>query len=235
MKKILIGMETSGQLRKRFRDKGFDAWSVDLLPSVDNSEYHIQGDVFKLLRQTDIKWDLGIFHPTCTYLTCSAEWAYKEPNYEKYPGIGYHQKVKQDTLVGNERKAARELAFQDFMDCYCTDKVQKIAVENPIGIVSSWWRKPDQVIQPYMFGDDASKATCLWLKGLPKLVPTNRVSGRIVVDKKTGKLVERWSNQTDSGQNRLAPSDDRWSERSKTYDGIADAMVEQWGKFLLTN
>jgi hypothetical protein len=89
--------------------------------------------------------------------------------------------------------------------------------------MSRVWRKPDQIVQPYWFGDDASKSTCLWLYGLPKLVPTNRVHGRIVDGR------ERWSNQTDTGQNRLSPSPDRWKIRSKTFQGIADAMAAQWG------
>lgn len=221
-------METSGQLRNRFRIKGFDAYSLDILPSVDDSPYHIQGDVFEFLKDTNTVWDLGIFHPTCTYLTCSAEWAYKEPDYERYPGVGYHQKVKEGTLVGRERWKARRAAYDDFVACLTNEKCKRVAVENPIGYVNRW-RKPKQIIQPYEFGDDASKATCLWLRELPKLVPTKRVQGRIVDGK------ERWSNQTDSGQNRLGPSKDRWSVRSKTYDGIADAMADQWSKFILDN
>jgi hypothetical protein len=103
--------------------------------------------------------------------------------------------------------------------------IPKIALENPIGCISTQIRKPDQTIQPWQFGDDASKATCLWLKGLPLLVPTSNVQPRIIDGKK------RWANQTDSGQNKLAPSADRWKLRSKTYQGIADAMAEQWSKF----
>ncbi len=105
--------------------------------------------------------------------------------------------------------------------------IEMIALENPIGCISTRIRKPDQIIQPHEFGDDASKATCLWLKNLPKLTPTNRVAGRQVLWK--GRLVERWANQTDSGQNVLGPSEHRWRERSKTYAGVADAMVRQWG------
>lgn len=105
--------------------------------------------------------------------------------------------------------------------------VYRIAVENPIGAISTGIRRPDQIIQPYDFGADASKKTCLWLKNLPKLVPTQRVPGRRVV-MPSGRVVERWSNQTDSGQNRLSPSADRWALRSKTYEGIAEAMAAQW-------
>jgi hypothetical protein len=107
------------------------------------------------------------------------------------------------------------------------------AIENPVSCISSRIRKPDQIIQPYDFGDDASKKTCLWLEGLPKLTvdPSKRLPGRMVMY--GGRMVERWSNQTDSGQNRLPPSADRWKVRSKTYDGIASAMASQWGGFLL--
>jgi len=229
MKKILVGMETSGTIRQKFRDAGFDAWSIDLLPSLDNSPYHVVANVFDFLDSDKTVWDLAIFHPSCTYLTCSAEWAYKEPDYLRYPDVGYHQRVNKDTLVGSKRFDARLNAFDDFVECLNTSNSYRIAVENPIGIVSSWLRKPDQIIQPYQFGENASKATCLWLNNLPKLVPTNRFTGRFVIDKSSGKKVERWSNQTDSGQNKLSPSKDRWAERSKTYAGIAKAMVDQWG------
>lgn len=107
------------------------------------------------------------------------------------------------------------------------------ALENPISIISSRIRRPDQIIQPYEYGEDASKKTCLWLNGLPRLVSTCRVDGRMVEYK--GKLAERWNNQTNSGQNVLGPSKDRWKKRSQTYKGIADAMASQWGNFLLEN
>lgn len=110
--------------------------------------------------------------------------------------------------------------------------IRRKAVENPRGFISTAIRKPDQTIQPYQFGDDASKATCLWLENLPKLqiLPELRVSGRLVEwPRGSGKLVERWSNQTDSGQNRLTPSEDRWQARSATFPGIADAFVRDWG------
>ena len=106
--------------------------------------------------------------------------------------------------------------------------IPRIAIENPIGCISSRIRKPDQIIQPYEYGENASKKTCLWLKGLPKLQPTRRVAGRMVLH--NGKQVERWDNQTDSGQNKLPPSADRWKERARTYQGWADAMGAQWGK-----
>ena len=131
--KVLIGFETSGRTRNAFIDKGHDAWSCDLLPSADSSPKHIIGDVFDLLDQD---WDLAIFHPTCTYLTISAEWAYKDPDFDRYPGVGYHQRVKPGTLTGSARREARELAIQEFIKLY-NCKIPKIAIENPIGCVSS--------------------------------------------------------------------------------------------------
>ena len=107
--------------------------------------------------------------------------------------------------------------------------IPRVAIENPIGCIGTRIRPADQIVQPYDFGDDASKATCLWLKGLSPLRPTARLAGRIVSDPRTGKTVERWANQTDSGQNRLAPSADRWKLRSTTYPGLAAAMADQWG------
>lgn len=201
--RVIVGCEYSGRVRQAFRDLGHDAWSCDLLPAEDNSEFHVQGDIMKLL---DDHWDLGIFHPPCTYLTAAG-------------------------LHWNKRRPGRATLTEealDFIRLLLASPVPRIALENPIGCISTRIRKPDQTIQPYDFGEDASKATCLWLKGLPALVPTSRFPGRLVVDPRTGKTVERWGNQTDSGQNKLAPSADRWKARSTTYLGIARAMADQW-------
>ncbi len=218
--RVIIGMETSGAVRQRLRDVGIDAYSVDILPSIDNSPYHIQADVFDILAK-DVNWSWGLFHPDCTYLTNSAAWAFKDPDYTRYPNIGYHQKIKPSTLVGQARRNARQLAIQQVKTLL--DLPFPLAIENPIGAISTAIRKPDQIIQPYEFGDNASKATCLWLKDLPKLVKTCYISPRLVDGK------PRWTNQTDSGQNKLSPSSNRWAERSKTYPGIATAIVQQWG------
>jgi hypothetical protein len=182
---------------------GHAAYSCDIIRSDDDSPYHIMGDVIGLL---DDSWDMGIFHPPCTYLTVAGLFRNKN----------------------NPERQAKTLDALDFVRALMNAPIPKIAIENPISCISTQVRKPDQIIQPYQFGDDASKATCLWLKGLPKLVidPAKRVPGRMVMH--NGKLVERWANQTDSGQNRLGPSKDRWKLRSKTYDGIADAIAEQW-------
>ena len=153
-----------------------------------------------------------IAHPPCTYLTYSAEWAYG-------PGP-YHQKVHPDTLVGEERIRARVEAVE-FVFSLWDAPIPRICIENPVGVLTKYLGKP-QYIQPYQFGHDASKKTGLWLKNLPPLVPTKTVHPRIVDGKK------RWGNQTDSGQNKLSPSKDRWKDRSRTYSGIGTAMADQW-------
>jgi hypothetical protein len=155
-----------------------------------------------------------VAHPPCTYLTCSAEWAY---------GDGpYHQKVRPKTLVGEARRQARREAIE-FVMVLWNAPIKRVAIENPVGVLSrSPLGKPAQVIQPHQFGADASKATCLWLRGLPKLTPIQHVAPRMVNGR------PRWANQTDGGQNKLSPGDDRWALRSLTYPGIAEAMAEQW-------
>ncbi len=207
--KILIGYESSGVVRDAFRHLGHDAYSCDLLSNP--SEYHLQGDIADYMHDD---WDLGIFHPPCTYLTVSAAWAFKDGP--------YHQNVKAGTLVGAARREAREMTLNNVRTIMNLPYPK--AIENPIGAISSAIRKPNQIIQPYQFGHNASKATCLWLDRLPPLVPTKRIRGRFVQGK------ERFDNQTDSGQNKLTPSKDRWKTRSETYAGIAQAMAEQWSK-----
>lgn len=195
--RILIACEFSGTVRRAFRHLGHDAWSCDLLPSDDNSPYHIQGDVASLLNQG---WKMLIAFPPCTYLRVS--------------GIHWNNRGR------GWDETEKALAFvQALMDA----PIERIAIENPVGIISTRIRKPSQYIQPYQFGHDASKKTCLWLKNLPCLSPTEYVAPRMVNGK------SRWSNQTDSGQNKLGPSADRWALRSLTYQGIANAMSQTWG------
>lgn len=227
--RVFIGMETSGELRRRFFAQGHDVISVDLLPAEDGGDIgrHIIGDVFNTLEQLSAEgwWpDLGIFHPDCTYLTNSAAWAFKDPDFNRYPGIGYHQRVRPGTLAGVARREAREAALGDVRRIMALP-IRRRVIENPIGAIGTAIRKPDQIVQPYQFGDDASKATCLWLDGLPPLPvdPANRVAGRMVNG------IERWANQTDTGQNRLSPGADRWKDRSRTLPGIADAIVQTYG------
>jgi hypothetical protein len=232
--KVLIACEYSGIVRDAFSILGHDAWSCDLLPT-EKPGQHYQGDVRDILSDG---WDLMIAHPDCTYLTCSAEWAYKD--------APYHQKLKPETLTGADRRAAREDALE-FVRLLLRADIKRIAVENPKGAISRAIRKPDQYINPHEFGHDASKLTGLWLKGLPTLKPTKFVMPRMVCCGATvhnfdkhgcpdccGDKVARprWSNQTNSGQNNLSPGVDRWRDRARTYQGIADAMSEQWGKLL---
>lgn len=211
MARWLIGYSACPLTRAALERHGHEVWTCDLLPARDGSARHLQCDVWEVAGDL---WDAAIFHPMCTYLTVSAAWAF---------GDGpYHQKVKPETLVGAARREARELALSEFRRLLALPYPK--AVENPApSFVSKAVRPPDQTVQPYEFGDDASKRTGLWLDRLPRLRPGRRVSGRLVDG------VERWSNQTDSGQNRLSPGAGRWLERSATYPGLAAAMGEQWG------
>lgn len=193
--RVLVGCEFSGIVRNAFRAKGHDAWSCDLLPAEDMSAYHIQGDVLGVLGDN---WDMAIFHPPCTYLASS--------------GLHWNARIE-----GRSEKTFEALFFVAQL---MSASIPRIAIENPVGRISTGLRKPDQIIQPWWFGDDASKKTCLWLKNLPLLVETNRLPG----DNKT-----RRANQTASGQNKLTPSPDRWKKRSRTYRGVANAMADTWG------
>lgn len=181
--KVLIACEFSGVVRNAFRKKGHDAWSCDLLSSDDDSEFHITGDVLKVLGNG---WDLMIAHPPCTHLAVSGARWFK------------HKKNEQAEAL-------------DFVAKLLNAPIEKICLENPISIISSKIRKPDQIIQPWQFGHGETKATCLWLKNLPLLQPTNIVSGR------------------EARIHKMPPSEDRWKKRSVTYQGIADAMADQWG------
>lgn len=214
--KVFIGMETSGAGRRAFAARGHDVISCDILPAEDGGTIgrHIQGDVFEVLESLRPAWwpDLAIFHPDCTYLTSSAEWAY---------GDGpYHQKVKPGTLVGAARREARERALDDVRKILALP-IKRRAVENPIGAITRI-RKFTQIIQPNQFGHDASKKTGLILDGLMPLRPTQLVAPRMVNG------LPRWANQTDSGQNRLSPGANRWKDRARSYPGILNAMAEQW-------
>jgi site-specific DNA-cytosine methylase len=181
--RVLVACEFSGTVRRAFRALGHDAWSCDLLPSDDNSRYHIQDDVALHL---DAGWDLMIAHPPCTHLAVSGARWFKEKRSEQGQALAFV------ALLMNAR-------------------IGRIAIENPISIISSKIRKPDQIIQPWQFGHGETKATCLWLKNLPKLTPTNIVDGR------------------EARIHKMPPGPDRWKERSRTFEGIAAAMASQWG------
>lgn len=192
--RVLVACEFSGTVRGAFMAKGHDAWSCDLLPS-ERPGNHIIADIEDVL---DDGWDIMIAHPPCTYLCSSGlHWNKRRP----------------------ERAKHTEEAIQ-FVLKLMAAPIECVALENPIGCLSSRYRKPDQIIQPWQFGHPESKATCLWLKGLPLLTSTD------ILPLPVG---GRWDNQTPSGQNKLGPSSTRSQDRSRTYAGIAEAMARQWG------
>lgn len=182
--RVLVACEYSGVVRDAFKRRGHDAVSCDLLPS-DTPGNHIIGDLAAVL-DMDQQWDIMLAFPPCTHLCVSGARWFKD-------------------------KKDEQIAALDFVRMILGATIPRIAMENPIGIISTQIRKPDQIIQPWMFGHGETKATCLWLKNLPLLKPTNIVEGR------------------EARVHRLPPSKDRWKLRSKTYQGIADAMAEQWG------
>lgn len=225
MANILIGYSACPLTRAAFEAHGHNVWTCDLLPARDGSKKHFQCDIWEIANWP--RWGFGIFHPMCTVLTTSGAWAFEDPDYNRWPGVGYHQRVKRETLTGEARREARVAELQNFRKLLALSYPK--VVENPaVSFVNTSIRPPDQIIHPYMFGDDASKATGLWLDRVPHLRGTKQVSPRLVPGK--NRVLMRWANQTDSGQNNLTPSDNRWLERSKTYPGIAAAMGDQWGK-----
>lgn len=183
--KVLIACEFSGIVRDAFMKRGHDVISCDLLPDENNSPYHYQGDVIDMLTMGG-KWDLMIAHPPCTHLAVSGA-----------KHFWYKQKEQAEAIA--------------FFMMLINAPIEKICVENPVSIMSTKYRKPDQYIQPWMFGHGETKKTCLWLKGLPLLQPTNIVFGR---EQKIWKM---------------SPGPNRSKDRSRTYKGIAEAMAEQWG------
>ena len=181
--RVIVGCEFSQIVTKAFRKRGHEAYSCDLLPTEGNSEWHFQEDIFELLKRE--QFDLGIFHPPCTHLAVSGARWFKDKQEEQAEAL-------------------------EFVRLLMNSPIPKIAIENPISIISSRIRKPDQIIQPWQFGHGETKATCLWLKNLPLLKPTNVVDGR------------------ENRIHKMPPSENRWKERSRTYPGIAEAMANQW-------
>lgn len=190
--RVLIACEFSATVRDAFRARGFDAWSCDLLPTEGDPRWHIQGDAVEVARMEPRwgYWTLAIFHPPCTHLAVSGARWFKDKQTEQAEALGF---------VGDLFSAP----------------IKHTALENPVSIISSRFRKPDQTYHPYHFGHGEVKRTCLWLNNLPKLVPTNIVEGR------------------DPRIHRMPPGPDRWKERSRTPIGVAEAMASQWGDYLL--
>jgi hypothetical protein len=194
--RILVACEESQAVCIAFRERGHEAYSCDILPcSGGHPEWHIQGDV---LKHFDDGWDMMIAFPPCTHIAVSGAWKFEE-----------------------KRKDGRQQQGIYFFMEFTKTNIPKVAIENPVGIMSTIYRKPNQIIQPWMFGDNASKKTCLWLKGLPILLPTH------------SSWKKRYANQTASGQNNIGPSANRSNLRSKTYPGLASQMAEQWGGNIL--
>lgn len=221
---ILVACEYSGVVRDAFIKRGHYAMSCDLLPT-ERPGPHYQGDVLDILED---EWDLMVAHPPCTYL-CSS-------------GLHWNKRVPGRDEQTHE---AMLFVFNLMGEGFISHDIPRIALENPVGRIGTAYRKADQIIQPWQFGHDASKQTCLWLKGLPPLTPTKIIDPRLVccgsvLPEGVGKYGcpncegekvarPRWGNQCDSGQNKLGPSEDRWKLRAETYQGIADAMADQWG------
>lgn len=193
--RVLVACEYSGAVSRAFRKLGHEVVSCDLLPAdhIEDAEWHHQGDVMQIINDG---WDLMIAHPPCTHLAVSGARWFKDKVQEQEEALAFVQKLMQADIP-------------------------RICIENPVSIISSRIRKPDQIIQPWMFGHEATKTTCLWLKGLQKLQPTNIVSKGARHVTKSGKSLPEWYN--------LPPSADRWKLRSATFQGIADAMAKQWG------
>jgi hypothetical protein len=185
--RVLVACEYSGRVREAFRARGHGAWSCDLLEAEDGSPHHIQGDALEAIGRG---WDLLIAHPPCTHLAVS--------------GARHFEAKRAD---GRQQEAI------DFFLALAHAPIPRIAIENPVCIMSSIWREPDQTIQPWWFGHGETKATCLWLKGLPPLIPTRIVAGR------------------HPRVHLMPPGPDRWKERSRTYEGVAEAMAQQWGGY----
>lgn len=184
--RVLVACEFSGTVRRAFRALGHEATSCDLLPAEDGSFHHFQGDVNDILLSG---WDMMIAHPPCTHLAVSGARWFKDKQSEQAGALWF---------------------VRHLLDA----PIPHIALENPVSIISSRIRKPDQIIQPWQFGHGETKATCLWLKNLPKLVPTNIVEGR------------------EARIHKMPPGPDRWKERSRTFEGIAQAMAQQWGDYV---
>jgi hypothetical protein len=218
--KILIACEESQAITLAFRKLGIEAYSCDLLPcSGGHPEWHYQEDVFNVIERED--WDMMIAHPPCTYLTSSGVQWLSHPEDKDLP----FEERRAHPKYPNRRKDM--LDSVEFVKALYNCKIPRVAIENPIGLLSTRWKKPDQIIQPYMFGDEATKSTCLWLKNLPQLTPTKIVGKGEYVTYSSGKKMPKW--YADALTNAKSDAERR-TLRSKTFQGIADAIADQWGK-----
>jgi hypothetical protein len=218
---VLIGCEESGVVRDAFRKLGHDAYSCDLQECSGDPTYHLQMDVFEAIKLK--KWDLAIFHPPCTYLTVTGNKWFYHPDDKHLPTT----ERRPHPRFPNRRQQQKD-AIEFFIALHNAN-IPSICLENPVGVISSVFRKPDQIIQPYMFGDNASKQTCIWVKNLPLLKPTDIVDAGERVYYKSGKSHPKW--YADAVQNK----DVREKVRSKTFQGIADAMASQYSEYLTKN
>ena len=236
MKNVLIACEESQTVCKAFRKLGFNAYSCDILPcSGGHPEWHLHCDVLGVIRDKrgtletgdefvlDGEWDLMIAHPPCTYLSVSGARWYYHPEDKDLP-------IEQRRPHPNFPTRAQDSkeAFEFFLALANAD-IPRIAIENPVGIMSKLFHKPNQIVQPYWFGDEATKTTCLWLKNLPQLTPTKIVGKGERVVLSSGKSLPKW--YSDSFNTKIS-TEMRRTLRSKTFQGFADAMAEQWSKLL---
>jgi hypothetical protein len=225
MKRILVACEESQAITKEFRALGYEAFSCDLLPcSGGHPEWHIQGDVFDVINQG---WDLMIAHPPCTYLSQSGTQWYYHPEDKHLPVDQRRAHPRFPNRVSDRQNAI------EFVIKLYESSVPRIAIENPVGTLSTAWRKPNQIVQPWMFGDEANKGTCLWLKNLPLLIPTDIVGKGEFFEftDKNGKLKRQpmWYYKALS---EAKTPEQRRTLRSKTFQGMAKAIANQWSKVL---
>ena len=236
MKNVLIACEESQTVCKAFRKLGFNAYSCDILPcSGGHPEWHLHCDVLGVIRDKrgtletgdefvlDGEWDLMIAHPPCTYLSVSGARWYYHPEDKDLP-IEQRRPHPNFPTRAQDRKEAIE-----FFLALANADIPRIAIENPVGIMSKLFHKPNKIVQPYWFGDEATKTTCLWLKDLPQLIPTKIVGKGERVVLSSGKSLPKW--YSDSFNTKIS-TEMRRTLRSKTFQGFADAMAEQWSKLL---
>ncbi len=221
--RVLVACEESQTVCKAFRELGHQAFSCDLLPcSGGHPEWHFQCDVFKVI---DCGWDLMIAHPPCTYITGSGVQWLSHPDDKHLPFYGRRPHPKYPS------RRQDMLDSVAFVKALSNAPIEYIAIENPVGLLSSRWRKPDQIVQPYMFGDEVTKTTCLWLKGLPMLTPTEIVGKGERTVFASGKSHPKWYADALAAKTK----EERQRIRSKTFQGIANAIASQWGKIEVLN